>query len=237
MRTSLIGIPAAIILVAAGCQTDAPTSPLTLSPDVSVNIVRRNGTRRQTNDADLRLHPNGFGFMAYSAWKAREGLPDSRGGARQSLYFQKQALTSQFSAGLAVVRGVEGMPVSELVGLEWEHRTDGHCGAGAPRWNVTIVGQSGTRYTVFLGCAAAAHTPGSEPNWIRDTYGGPGAPSVAGVIAGSVGDDAADALGGTVSSLLIVFDEGRDQGPGFVFLDNVRVNTKTWTFAGDNGRR
>jgi hypothetical protein len=29
-----------------------------------------------------------------------------------------------------------GLPADELTGLAWDHRDDGHCGAGAPRWNI-----------------------------------------------------------------------------------------------------
>jgi len=42
-------------------------------------------------------------------------------------------------------------------------------------------------------------------------------------------------VAGTVTSLAIVFDEGTDVGPGFVFLDNITVNAKTWTSPHDNG--
>ena len=41
-----------------------------------------------------------------------------------------------------------------------------------------------------------------------------------------------------ITSLAIIFDEGTDTGPdftGFVFLDNITVNGKTWTSPGDNG--
>src|SRR5947207_1882685 len=101
------------------------------------------------------LHPSGFGEHSYSAWKAQEGLADSTGNSNQALYFQKMTTTATFAAGVAVIKGFEGMSASALTGLSWDHRTDGHCGAGAPRWNLNLVEASGIRHTVFLGCYAA----------------------------------------------------------------------------------
>jgi len=175
----------------------------------------------------LTLHPNGFGEKSYAAWKAKQGLPDSRGNDAQALYFQKMTSTVTNAAGVAVIRGLEGTPASDLQGLEWQHRNDGHCGAGAPRWNVTVENM-GMRRTVFLGCAAAAHSNGDAPDWTRDTYDGPAL-------------QAAFLPGDVIQGLAIVFDEGNDTGQGFVFLDNIKVTTstfeKTWTGANDNGNR
>src|SRR5947208_291779 len=100
------------------------------------------------------LHPSGFGEHSYAAWKAKQGLQDSEGDGDHALYFQKMTTTATFAAGVAVITGFKGMPASTLTSLEWSHRDGGHCGAGAPRWNVGITGVSGTQYTVFLGCDA-----------------------------------------------------------------------------------
>src|SRR5438445_12926983 len=104
----------------------------------------------------LVLHPSGFGEHSYSAWKGQEGLADNTGNKFQSLYFQKLTTTSTFAAGVAVIKGLEGTPAGQLTGLAWDHRTDGHCGAGAPRWNINLTNGS-QNFTVFLGCYAAQH--------------------------------------------------------------------------------
>jgi hypothetical protein len=183
---------------------------------------------------DLTLHPSGFGKGAFAAWKAQQGLPDSVGNANHALYFQKMVPTATFSAGVAVINGIEGQPVSSLQLLSWQHRDDGHCGAGAPRWNLGITGASGARYTLFLGCAAAAHALGSASGWTTDSYAGATIVSLGGSNAGLTLDQQADAASGTIASLAIVFDEGTDQGQGFVFLDNITVNDKVWTSPADN---
>jgi hypothetical protein len=66
--------------------------------------------------------------------------------------------------------------------------------------------------------------------WITDS------PDIAARTAEQLGSNASDALAGTVSRLAIIFDEGTDisGNPGFVFLDNITVNTKMWTSPADN---
>jgi hypothetical protein len=86
-----------------------------------------------------------------------------------------------------------------------------------------VTDAAGNQYVVFLGCAAAAHSPGSAPGWTRDTYG------AAAIQAQIIAQTPVTATGLTISSLAIVFDEGTDQGQGYVFLDNITVNNQVWT--------
>lgn len=187
----------------------------------------------------LTLHPSGFGEKSYSAWKAHEGEPDSTGNDDQALYFQKMVPTATFAAGVAVIKGLEGTPVEDLTGLSWDHRTDGHCGAGAPRWNINVSVPNVGNETVMLGCIYAQHTPVGS-NWCRDSF-----PSQAQPLP-------TFPAGTTLRNLVIVFDEGTEnavpQPPGcpaglpaagFVYLDNITVELNgvahTWTDASDNG--
>jgi hypothetical protein len=169
------------------------------------------------------LHPNGFGLQSYAAWKAQQGETDDSGSKNQALYFQKDTLTANFAAGVAVIDGFEGEDVSTVLPLAFDYRLDGHCGAGAPRFNVRIQPADTTdpmlRQTLFVGCAAMVpglpFTDSQGRLWVRKTFAGPLIP-------------------GTITSLSIVFDEGTDQGQGFVYLDNIQVGTKIWTSASDN---
>jgi hypothetical protein len=181
------------------------------------------------------LHPSGFGTHSYASWKAGEGLPDNNGSKNQALYFQKMTTTATVAAGVVLIKGFEGMPASDLTGLSWDHRTDGHCGAGAPRWNVGLADSAGNPIaTVFLGCYAAVHTAVGT-SWCHDEQPMPAFPA-----------------GSTIRHLAIVFDEGTDNPipqpagcpigastPGFVFLDNITVEAAgqmhVWTSASDNG--
>jgi hypothetical protein len=225
-RQASISIGTVLLLFGlTGCPDATSTSPVTArASDAALRL-------QQAGDVKLTLHPSGFGRRSYAAWKAQEGRPDSEGTANTALYFQKMVPTPTVAAGLAVIQGVAGLPASAITGLSWEHRIDGHCGAGAPRWNLGVTAPNGQRFTVFLGCAAAAHTPAGTDDagraWIRDSYPGVG---TGGVVVGSPADfilaqtgfEASDL---TVRSLIIVFDEGNDLGfPGYVHLDNITVS-------------
>jgi hypothetical protein len=229
--TALLPATAAILFLAA-CADD-PASRIT-TPAVGGAAM----SASSNGNSGLALHPNGFGPDSYAAWKAHEGEQDSRGNADQALYFQKFTATETNAAGEARITGLEGQPLSAITGLSWEHRVDGWCGAGAPRWDIIVADQNGNRGVIFLGCAAAVHTPGSEPGWIKDTQ--PGAAGIAAQPVFGFTSEFNSAGPFTISELLIIFDEGTTQfglplGPGFVFLDNIQVNDKIWTSPADNG--
>ena len=178
----------------------------------------------------LVLHPSGFGEKSYSSWKGGEGLDDSTGAKQQALYFQKNTATTTNAAGVAVFKGVEGLPTSALGDLSFYWRTDGHCGGGAPRFNLRVETAPGVRQTFFIGCQGMV--PGAEETNENGTFqertmAGPLPP-------------------GDVVSLALVFDEGNDVcrcngtagftgGASCVYLDNIRAANHTWTSASDNG--
>lgn len=231
--TALLPATAAILFLAA-CADD-PASRVTAP---SLGSASAAVSASANASSGLKLHPNGFGPDSYAAWKAHEGERDLRGNADQALYFQKFTATETNAAGVARVTGLEGQPLSAIQSLSWEYRVDGWCGAGAPRWDIIVADENGNRGVIFLGCAAAAHSPGAETGWIKVTQ-----PGAAGIAAQPVFGFTSefDATGPfTISELLIVFDEGTTQfglplGPGFVFLDNIEVNGTIWTSAADNG--
>ncbi|MGH2530989.1 MAG: hypothetical protein ACRDJW_01670 [Thermomicrobiales bacterium] len=137
--------------------------------------------------------PDGVG-CGTGAWVAQVGLPDA-GRSNHGLVLTKDCPTSTVASGGAVLEGFEG---ETLTSLGFDYRNDGHCGAGAPRFNVTT--SSGT---LFFGCAAGAATDLGN-GWTHV--------------------DMAVPAGVTIERIIIVFDEGTDQGAGFVVLDNIEVN-------------
>ena len=213
----LTSIAATVVL--AACQE--PASPAARSSAALAPAFAVGG-----GQSGLSLDPGGLGEQSFAKWQAHEGEPDAKGSADQALYFQKKVDTPVFAAAFAVIRGLEGRPVSALTKLSWDHRDGGWCGAGAPRWNVGVTDASGD-HTVFLGCSAATHSV-LNPGWTRDSL-------VAGDIEAAIAAAGIDA-GATISSLAILFDEGPDilGNPGFVFLDNITVNTAVWTSPAGN---
>jgi hypothetical protein len=166
------------------------------------------------NEQGVTLHPSGFGPHSYAAWKAHEGEADSNGGAAHALYLQKQTSTTTVAAGVAVFQNI-GAANLDAGGLRlaFDVRNDGYCGAGAPRFNVTL--DNGT--TLFIGCQAMSSSPGKEPNWTHRSTTLP------------------DATPGKVASLAIVFDEGTDLGSGRTWLDEIQVDDMKWSGPSDNG--
>ncbi len=219
MTTRAILVPVAAALVLAACRE--PASPASSSSPSTRPAFAVGG-----GQSGLSLHPGGLGEQSFAKWEAHEGEPDAKGNADQALYFQKMVATPVFAAGFAVIDGLQGQPATALTALSWDHRADGWCGAGAPRWNVGVTDASGD-HTVFLGCNAATHSPSGTDGWTSDSYSG--ADIAAAITAAGVDPETA-----TISSLAILFDEGTDVGPGFVFLDNITVNTMVWTSPSGN---
>ena len=219
MTTRAILVPVAAALVLAACRE--PASPASSSSPSTRPAFAVGG-----GQSGLSLHPGGLGEQSFAKWEAHEGEPDEKGNADQALYFQKMVATPVFAAGFAVIDGLQGQPATALTALSWDHRADGWCGAGAPRWNVGVTDASGD-HTVFLGCNAATHSPSGTDGWTSDSYSG--ADIAAAITAAGVDPETA-----TISSLAILFDEGTDVGPGFVFLDNITVNTMVWTSPSGN---
>ena len=116
-----------------------------------------------------------------------------------------------FLIGVSMIYGVAGT----LTELGFDYRNDGHCGAGAPRFNVYTT--AGTYF--FFGCAYGVHTPvPGTTDWTRVRF----------LDADAFPADGVTPFPGfgtaVVIGIDIVFDEGTDVGPGFAMLDNIDVN-------------
>jgi hypothetical protein len=166
---------------------------------------------------------------------------DSSDSRNQGLLLAKTGPTANFASAGADVTGVKGITLTELgydirkYGPDTRAGARGsHCGAGAPRFNVTA--SDGVTYD-FIGCNSAATPATSEVDgqgWIRLRWGN-------GVILafaanGPRAGQIVNISGVTVSSIQIVFDEGQDINPdffGLAVLDNIDVNG-TLVGRGDN---
>jgi hypothetical protein len=190
-----------------GCPTNANTAPF-LPPDFSMV-----GSGTYTDPAC----PTG----------------DPQDGRIQGLLLAKTGPTNNDASAGAVIQGVKGAALSELgydlrkpgvapVGDPTDPRGS-HCGAGAPRFNITINEDPGAIY--FLGCDSPPpdmDSSGAGAGWQRLRWGG-----TVPLMAYRNGVVLANISGTTVKSLSIVFDEGQDTGPdnfGLAVLDNIDVN-------------
>ncbi len=150
---------------------------------------------------------------------------DTRDTHNEGLLMAKTGPTPNDAAAVAVLDGVQGTVLTELgydirkPGVSVDLRGS-HCGAGAPRFNITL--QDGSSY--FLGCnSPPAPVQQAGTGWLRLRWGG-----TFPLLAFNATTFALESIAGkTVKSIAIVFDEGQDTGPdnfGLAVLDNIEVN-------------
>jgi hypothetical protein len=144
-------------------------------------------------------YPAGTPGGVVSKWDNTTGNPSP------SLFLQKNVPTTDCSSAGATVNGVNGITLTEL-NFQYQNNNGGHCGAGAPRYNVVTT----DNVTHFFGCIYGTHTDLAN-GWTQVEFSN--ADGVPAVVPGEV-----------VQSIDLVFDEGIDQGSGFVNLDNFSIN-------------
>lgn len=174
------------------------------------------------------LYPAGSRIVT-SAWLTGMGLPDNgdpnfgvnptdnpnKRDPHSGLLLSKNGPTPDCSAAGADIQGVKGMEVTATFALGFDFRNGGHCGAGAPRFNV-VTRLAGVDTSQFVGgCANGVQTPALQDplQWTTARF-----PVVA-------------ASGSRIQSISIIFDEGTDapsvqdpMGVGLAVLDNIFVN-------------
>jgi hypothetical protein len=174
------------------------------------------------------------GKIVTAGWLGGMGLPDNgaanspssvaAGDPHLGLLLNKNGATPDCAASGATIEGFKsGQTITEL---GFDFRIGGHCGAGAPRFNVT----STAGFTYFVGCSSGVHTPApQDAQWERVRFGaanfipaGSGPPFVFGTTQ--------------VRSIDIILDEGTDTpspsdptGVGLAVLDNIDINGKLIT--------
>jgi len=172
-----------------------------------------------------------------SAWLGGMGLPDNgapnspdpsaRRDPHTGLLLNKNGPTTDCSAAGASINGFRsGQTITEL---GFDYRLGGHCGAGAPRFNITTTAGN----TYFAGCARGAQTPAPQDSqWERVRFA-----DGQGIIAPANPANPPFQFGTTrVRSIEIVFDEGTDtaspsdpNGVGLAVLDNIDIGGKLIT--------
>jgi hypothetical protein len=165
-------------------------------------------------------------------------IGDARDKNNEGLLMAKTGPTLNDASAVADLVGVKGTVLTEVGYDIRKPGTDGstgsrgsHCGAGAPRFDITLQGDSNT---YFIGCnspSATTQTPGD--GFIRLRWG-----DGTNLMAYQNGVTLTNISGMTVKSISIVFDEGYDAalgGPdnfGLAVLDNIDVNN---TLVGKGG--
>ena len=178
---------------------------------------------------NARVSADGSTTTAYTDPACATG--DSSDNRNEGLLLVKTGPTANFASAVADIKGVKG-PITEL-GYDVRKPISAvtpmgsHCGAGAPRFDITT-----TTASYFIGCNSPPAVQTATGNgWIRLRWGGAvpllGFNTSTGLLVPVTGD---------VKSIQIVFDEGQDTGPdffGLAVLDNIDING-TLVGDGDN---
>jgi hypothetical protein len=166
-----------------------------------------------------------------AAWLRGMGLPDNGGpnattpnDPHTGLLLSKNGPTADCSSSGARITGVKGMTVDAAFTLGFEYRSGGHCGAGAPRFNVVAKLGSAAETFHFVGGCSNETTPtgaGQDPaQWTRVMFQTSNPAESFPVIP----------VGSKIVSISILYDEGTDtatndtQGVGLAVIDNIFIN-------------
>ena len=175
-----------------------------------------------------------------AAWLGGAGLPDNGGqnpsadrrDRHRGLLLSKNGPTTDCSAAGAEIKGVKGMVVGANFELGYDYRNGGHCGAGAPRFNVSYTLQGGGDAFSFVGGCSNDSTPTPAPQdtaqWSRVRFQTSNPAESFPVIP----------AGSRIKSINLIFDEGTDTptaarpsgdagnpaGIGLSVVDNIFIN-------------
>jgi hypothetical protein len=155
--------------------------------------------------------PGHTGTVA-AAWVKHLGLPQNDPN-RYGLILSKNTVSATNASAGLVINSVKGIHLTEL---GFDVRNSGHCGAGAPRFNV--VASDMPNMTRFYGCVYGTHSPSTpQAGWQRVRF----------LTSVSYPGAAAIPATATILSISVVFDEGVEVAPdnsGLVVLDNIDIN-------------
>ena len=187
-----------------------------------------------------------------AAWFGGMGLPDNGGDTaingtqatrndpHSGLLLSKNGPTTDCSSSGAEIKGVKGMDVVAGFAIGFDYRGGGHCGAGAPRFNVVTRTNGVDSPLSFLGgCANGVPTLApQDPQWYRVRF----------VLTDPTVAFPPLTTGSKIVSIDILYDEGTDttsiqdpMGVGLAVLDNIYINGQyirsgPRTGSGNNGR-
>ena len=170
-----------------------------------------------------------------AAWLRGMGLPDdgganspnaaTRNDPHSGLLLSKNGPTSDCSSSGARILGIAGTTTTAASAIGFDYRNGGHCGAGAPRFNVVARdSETGTETFHFLGGCANDSGPTPAPQdsqWTRVRF----------ELANPGESFPIVPPGSRIVSISILFDEGTDvptlqdpMGVGLAVIDNIYID-------------
>lgn len=243
-----VSVLTVVMLVGLACNDRGGRTPT----EPSLDARSATASFDRDNDSDGKLKAVPFTFVGRpdacgpaagsqivtAAWLGGMGLPDNGGpnvgtvptdnpnkrDPHTGLLLSKNGPTPDCSSSGAVIKGVKGMRVDATFVLGFDYRNGGHCGAGAPRFNVTVENDlTGMETTHFVGgCANAAPVPAAQDPLQWSTARFTAAQQFPPIPPGS-----------RIRRISILYDEGTDtvtpqdpNGVGLAVIDNIFINAR-----------
>ena len=157
---------------------------------------------------------------AKADWVRNIGLTFSDDRFANGFLMHKLCSTGPNAASFGLISGVNGEALVSELGFDYKNSNGGfiaHCGAGAPRFNVSM---SDGSFHFIGGCANGVHTESTRGTGWTQVRFDPQDPAHA---FPPVPENA------TIVSIALVFDEGSDNDPNGspeIVLDNIFINGK-----------
>jgi hypothetical protein len=216
---------------------------------ISVQVIDGARTNAGANDNDGRFRavpavfvgtapgcapfPPGSNIVT-SAWLPGTGLPDDGSSnttpsnppnrdPHRGLLLSKDGDTADCSSALARILGVGGLLVTANFHLGFDYRGGGHCGAGAPRFNVAwrLNGTDGSSFVGGCANTAPSTAPQDPMQWTRATF----------LTSNPAQSFPPVPPGSRIRSITLIFDEGTEssslqdpEGVGLAVVDNIDIN-------------
>jgi hypothetical protein len=223
VRSAAVGMAAILIGLGPSGAVAQPNANLRAVPFVFIG-----------NDGDCGAGTFGSHIVT-AAWLGGMGLPDTddtalngtadtKGDPHRGLLLSKNGPTTDCSSAGARITGVQGITTDATTALGFDYRNGGHCGAGAPRFNLTVKEPAGGNTFHFIGgCANGVPTPAPQDpaQWSRGRF----------LLTDPAVAFPPVPVGSKIVSLTLLFDEGTDtpsaqdpNGVGLAVVDNIFVN-------------
>jgi hypothetical protein len=159
---------------------------------------------------------------AAAAWVKGIGLTAPDDTYAYGLLLHKLCSTDTNAAAFGLISGVKGEALigADALGFDYKNSNAGfiaHCGAGAPRFNVSM---SDGSFHFIGGCANGTQTPSPRGTGWTQVRFSPQDPGQAFPIV---------PVNASIVSISLVFDEGSDSDPNGspeIVLDNIFINGK-----------
>ena len=224
MQVSHVGriLVVAMVLVVSGLgPTVAAAQQLRAVPFVFIGKADDCGAGTFGSHIVTSAWLGGMGLPDDGGDTAFNGVPDTAKDPHYGLLLSKNGPSPDCSSAGARILGARGMSVDATFTLGFDFRNGGHCGAGAPRFNVVVTPPTGPNTSHFVGgCANGVQTPAPQDavEWTRARFAA--AQQFPSIPPGS-----------TIVSITLLYDEGTDtasaqdpNGVGLAVVDNIFID-------------